>query len=58
MTKLFAELGAALFKAQRRLPADPEVRFRKGDNAPMALVELLDRLQPEEKAETKEAKAS
>src|SRR6266705_959993 len=31
--------------------------FRKGDNAPMALVELLDRPEPEEEAKAKEAKA-
>ncbi len=31
--------------------------FRKGDNAPMALVELLDRPEPEEEAKAKDAKA-
>jgi large subunit ribosomal protein L17 len=46
--------GPAVRQSQRRLPAHPQVRLRRGDNAPMALVELLDK--PEVKEDGKAAK--
>ena len=46
VTKLFNELGPRYAQAPGRLPAHPEVRLPQGDNAPMALVELMDRPEP------------
>jgi large subunit ribosomal protein L17 len=57
VTKLFAELGPRYAKRNGGYLRILKHGFRKGDNAPMALVELLDRPQPEEEAEAKEAKA-
>jgi len=51
VTKLFAELGPRFAKRPGGYLRILKFGFRKGDNAPMALVELLDR--PEEKGETK-----
>ena len=54
VTKLFAELGPRYAKRNGGYLRILKHGFRKGDNAPMALVELLDRpevqAQPEEKA--------
>ncbi len=58
VTKLFAELGPRYAKRNGGYLRILKHGFRKGDNAPMALVELLDRPQPEEEAEAKDAKAS
>jgi large subunit ribosomal protein L17 len=57
VTKLFAELGPRYAKRNGGYLRILKHGFRKGDNAPMALVELLDRPQPEEEAEAKGAKA-
>ncbi len=57
VTKLFAELGPRYAKRNGGYLRILKHGFRKGDNAPMALVELLDRPQPAEDAEAKEAKA-
>jgi large subunit ribosomal protein L17 len=54
VTKLFAELGPRDAKRNGGYLRILKHGFRKGDNAPMAVVELLDRpevqAQPEEKA--------
>ena len=57
VTKLFAELGPRYSKRNGGYLRILKYGFRKGDNAPMALVELLDRPEPEEEAKGKEAKA-
>jgi large subunit ribosomal protein L17 len=57
VTKLFAELGPRYAKRNGGYLRILKYGFRKGDNAPMALVELLDRPEPEEQGEEKEAKA-
>jgi large subunit ribosomal protein L17 len=57
VTKLFAELGPRYSKRNGGYLRILKHGFRKGDNAPMALVELLDRPEPEEEAKEKEAKA-
>ncbi len=57
VTKLFAELGPRYSKRNGGYLRILKHGFRKGDNAPMALVELLDRPEPEEEAKAKEAKA-
>jgi len=57
VTKLFAELGPRYAKRNGGYLRILKHGFRKGDNAPMALVELLDRPQPEEEAGAKGAKA-
>ncbi len=57
VTKLFAELGPRYAKRNGGYLRILKHGFRKGDNAPMALVELLDRPEPEEEAKAKEAKA-
>jgi len=57
VTKLFAELGPRYAKRNGGYLRILKHGFRKGDNAPMALVELLDRPQPEEEAAAKDAKA-
>ncbi len=57
VTKLFAELGPRYSKRNGGYLRILKYGFRKGDNAPMALVELLDRPEPEEEAKAKEAKA-
>ena len=53
VSKLFAELGPRYAKRNGGYLRILKFGFRQGDNAPMALVELLDR--PEEKAEGKVA---
>jgi len=55
VTKLFAELGPRFAKRPGGYLRILKFGFRKGDNAPMALVELLDR--PEGKDEAKAAEA-
>ncbi len=57
VTKLFAELGPRYSKRNGGYLRILKYGFRKGDNAPMALVELLDRPEPEEEAKAKDAKA-
>ncbi|HEX4798793.1 MAG TPA: 50S ribosomal protein L17 [Burkholderiales bacterium] len=57
VTKLFAELGPRYAKRNGGYLRILKYGFRKGDNAPMALVELLDRPESEEE-KAKEAKAS
>src|SRR5258706_13150687 len=57
VTKLFAELGPRYAKRNGGYLRILKHGFRKGDNAPMALVELLDRPEPAEQPEQKEAKA-
>lgn len=55
VTKLFAELGPRYAKRNGGYLRILKHGFRKGDNAPMALVELLDRPEPKTEAgETKE----
>ena len=51
VTKLFAELGPRYAKRSGGYLRILKYGFRKGDNAPMALVELMDR--PETKEEPK-----
>jgi large subunit ribosomal protein L17 len=55
VTKLFSELGPRYAKRQGGYLRILKYGFRKGDNAPMALVELMDR--PELKAEPKAEEA-
>jgi large subunit ribosomal protein L17 len=55
VVKLFAELGPRFAKRNGGYLRILKYGFRKGDNAPMALVELLDR--PEVKEESKAAEA-
>lgn len=57
VTKLFAELGPRYAKRSGGYLRILKYGFRKGDNAPMALVELLDRPEPEGEAKTEGAKA-
>jgi large subunit ribosomal protein L17 len=57
VTKLFAELGPRYAKRNGGYLRILKYGFRKGDNAPMALVELLDRPEPEGEAKTETAKA-
>jgi large subunit ribosomal protein L17 len=57
VTKLFAELGPRYAKRNGGYLRILKHGFRKGDNAPMALVELLDRPEPEGEAKAKDAKA-
>jgi len=56
VTKLFAELGPRYAKRNGGYLRILKSGFRKGDNAPMAMVELLDRPAAEE-GESKGAKA-
>jgi len=57
VTKLFAEIGPRYAKRNGGYLRILKSGFRKGDNAPMALVELLDRPVPAEEADAKAAKA-
>jgi large subunit ribosomal protein L17 len=50
VTKLFAELGPRYSKRKGGYLRILRYGFRKGDNAPMALVELMDRPEPKEEA--------
>jgi len=58
VTKLFAELGPRYAKRNGGYLRILKDGFRKGDNAPMALVELLDRPEPAEQPTEKDAKAA
>jgi large subunit ribosomal protein L17 len=57
VTKLFAELGPRYAKRNGGYLRILKYGFRKGDNAPMALVELLDRPEIKEDSKAGEAKA-
>ena len=50
VTKLFGELGPRYANRNGGYLRILKFGFRKGDNAPMALVELLDRPEPKEEA--------
>ena len=56
VVKVFDELGPRYAKRNGGYLRILKFGFRKGDNAPMALVELLD--QPEEAAKPEESKAA
>lgn len=56
VTKLFDELGPRYAKRNGGYMRILKFGFRKGDNAPMALVELLDRPEPKEEDKAAEAK--
>jgi large subunit ribosomal protein L17 len=57
VTKLFDELGPRYAKRNGGYLRILKFGFRKGDNAPMALVELLDRPEPKDESKAAEAKA-
>jgi large subunit ribosomal protein L17 len=57
VTKLFTEIGPRYAKRNGGYLRILKHGFRKGDNAPMALVELLDRPETEKEAEVKGVKA-
>ena len=57
VTKLFADLGPRYAKRNGGYLRILKYGFRQGDNAPMALVELLDRPEIEEEDEKETAKA-
>jgi large subunit ribosomal protein L17 len=56
VVKLFDEIGPRYAKRNGGYLRILKFGFRKGDNAPMALVELMDRPEPKEESETKETK--
>ena len=56
VVKLFAELGPRYAKRNGGYLRILKFGFRKGDNAPMAMVELMDRPEPTEQPETKEGR--
>ena len=56
VTKLFNELGPRYAKRNGGYLRILKYGFRQGDNAPMALVELMDRPEPAEGTATAEAK--
>jgi len=56
VAKLFSELGPRYVKRNGGYLRILKYGFRKGDNAPMALVELLDRPEPKEEAKPAETK--
>ena len=58
VTKLFDELGPRYAKRAGGYLRILKFGFRVGDNAPMAVVELLDRPEPKEEAKTAEAPAA
>ncbi|MBI4190018.1 MAG: 50S ribosomal protein L17 [Betaproteobacteria bacterium] len=59
VTKLFGEIGPRYAKRNGGFLRILKFGFRKGDNAPMALVELMDRPEPgENKKEETPAKAA
>ena len=59
VTKLFGELGPRYAKRNGGYLRILKFGFRKGDNAPMALVELMDRTEPsEDKKKEAPAKAA
>jgi len=57
VTKLFADLGPRYAKRNGGYLRILKYGFRQGDNAPMALVELLDRPEPQEEGKAEGAKA-
>jgi large subunit ribosomal protein L17 len=57
VSKLFAELGPRYAKRNGGYLRILKYGFRKGDNAPMALVELLDRPEPKEGSKAEASKA-
>ena len=57
VTKLFSELGPRYAKRSGGYLRILKYGFRQGDNAPMALVELMDRPEPAERAAAAEAKS-
>ena len=57
VTKLFNELGPRYAKRNGGYLRILKYGFRQGDNAPMALVELMDRPEPVEGAAVAEAKS-
>jgi len=57
VTKLFGELGPRYATRNGGYLRILKFGFRKGDNAPMALVELLDRPEPKEEASAEKAAA-
>jgi len=57
VTKLFNELGPRYAKRNGGYLRILKYGFRQGDNAPMALVELMDRPEPVEGAAAAEAKS-
>jgi len=56
VTKLFSELGPRYAKRNGGYLRILKYGFRKGDNAPMALVELMDRPELKEEPKAEEAK--
>jgi large subunit ribosomal protein L17 len=56
VVKLFAELGPRYAKRNGGYLRILKFGFRKGDNAPMAVVELMDRPEPTDQPETKESR--
>jgi len=57
VTKLFIELGPRYAKRNGGYLRILKYGFRQGDNAPMALVELMDRPEPAEATAAAEAKS-
>jgi len=57
VTKLFNELGPRYAKRNGGYLRILKYGFRQGDNAPMALVELMDRPEVEESSEAADAKS-
>jgi large subunit ribosomal protein L17 len=57
VTKLFAELGPRYAKRNGGYLRILKYGFRQGDNAPMALVELMDRPEPAEGTAAAESKS-
>jgi large subunit ribosomal protein L17 len=57
VSKLFGELGPRYAKRNGGYLRILKSGFRLGDNAPMALVELMDRPEPKEEEAKREAKA-
>jgi len=58
VVKLFAEIGPRYSKRPGGYLRILKFGFRQGDNAPMALVELMDRPEPKEETAAKETKKS
>ena len=56
VVKLFAELGPRYAKRNGGYLRILKFGFRKGDNAPMAVVELMDRPEPADQPKTKESR--
>ena len=58
VSKLFDDLGPRYAQRNGGYLRILKFGFRQGDNAPMALVELMDRPEQKEESETKEARKS